>query len=107
MFCSYRRFVYNFSYGIGSIRKNVDPWTQNPSDSLPQWSNSFWNIFRLVTALLAAGLCRFRNIANFIYEYVNDIIALNLSDIKICVLSAKFFRDLVPLLCVVCINTNL
>lgn len=66
MFCSYRRFVYNFSYGIGSIRKNVDPWTQNPSDSLPQWSNSFWNIFRLVTALLAAGLYRFRNIANFI-----------------------------------------
>lgn len=60
-----------------------------------------------LTALLAAGLYRSRNIVNFTYEYVNDIIALNLSDIKICVLSAKFFRDLVPLLCVVCINTNL
>lgn len=61
----------------------------------------------VVTALLAAGLYRSRNVANFTYEYVSDIIALNLSDIKICVLSAKFFRDLVPLLCVVCINTNL
>lgn len=60
-----------------------------------------------LTALFAAGLYRSRNIANFTYEYVNDIIALNLSDIKICVLSAKSFRDLVPLLCVVCINTNL
>lgn len=60
-----------------------------------------------LTALLAAGLYRSRNVANFTYEYVSDIIALNLSDIKICVLSVKFFRDLVLLLCVVCINTNL
>lgn len=52
MFCSYRRFVYNFSYGIGSIRKNVDPWTQNPSDPLLQCSNSSWNIFRLVDCII-------------------------------------------------------
>lgn len=52
MFCSCRRFVYNFSYGIGSIRKNVDPWTQNPSDSLLQCSNSSWNIFRLVACII-------------------------------------------------------